>query len=133
MTAVVADTQAILWYLLEPGRLSGAADQALTAADQPKAGIWVSAVTVVEVTYLVEKSKLPPAAGHALIASLADPAEALRLAPVDLAVAQAVTQIPRSIVPDMPDRIIAASALAHRLPLVTSDAKIRASQVRTIW
>ena len=36
--------------------------------------------------------------------------------------------------PDMPDRIITATALAYHLPLVTRDSKIReAGIVRTIW
>jgi len=37
------------------------------------------------------------------------------------------------MVPDLPDRIIAATALSHNLPLVTADHKIRASRIPTIW
>ena len=37
-----------------------------------------------------------------------------------------MSQIPRDVVPDMPDRIIAATALSNSLPLVTRDLKIRA-------
>jgi predicted nucleic acid-binding protein len=33
----------------------------------------------------------------------------------------------------MPDRIIAATALALGLPLVTRDRKIRAADLETIW
>ncbi len=35
--------------------------------------------------------------------------------------------------PDMPDRIIGATALHLGLPLITRDGKIRASDLRTIW
>jgi PIN domain nuclease of toxin-antitoxin system len=35
--------------------------------------------------------------------------------------------------PDLPDRIIAATALRLNLPLVTRDRKIQASQVNSIW
>jgi predicted nucleic acid-binding protein len=42
-------------------------------------------------------------------------------------------RIPRDVVPDMPDRIIAATALTHDLPPVTADGKIRASRIPTIW
>ena len=39
----------------------------------------------------------------------------------------------RAQVPDMPDRIIAATALSLGLPLVTRDGRIRDSGIRTIW
>jgi PIN domain nuclease of toxin-antitoxin system len=133
MNAVLADTHAALWYLLEPSRLSVDADRALTQADQPGSGIFVSAISVVEVIYLVEKGKVPSAALQGLVTTLNDPGEAMHLLPLDGKVTQAVAQVPRHLVPDLPDRIIAATALAHQLPLVTRDAKLRASTVPTIW
>ena len=45
-------------------------------ADQPGAGIFVSAISGVAVIYLVEKGKLPQASLDALVATLTDPAEA---------------------------------------------------------
>jgi len=36
-------------------------------------------------------------------------------------------------VPDMPDRIIATTAVVYGVPLISRDAKIRASTVTTIW
>jgi predicted nucleic acid-binding protein len=50
-----------------------------------------------------------------------------------LGIAKAVRDIPRNSVPDLPDRVIAATALALALPLVTRDGKIRASGIETIW
>jgi PIN domain nuclease of toxin-antitoxin system len=93
----------------------------------------VSAITLVEVIYLVEKGKLPQASLDALVAALADPSEAMHLLPVESSVTQAVHQIPRAWVPDMPDRIIAATAWAHGLRLVTCDPDIRATSLPTIW
>jgi predicted nucleic acid-binding protein len=52
---------------------------------------------------------------------------------MDRAVVDAVEIVSRNDVPDMPDRIVAATALALQLPLVSRDARIRASQVQTIW
>ena len=62
-----------------------------------------------------------------------DPNVALKFLSIDRDVALAVERIPRDVVPDMPDRIIAATALTHNLPLVTADRKIRASRIPTIW
>jgi predicted nucleic acid-binding protein len=55
------------------------------------------------------------------------------VAPLDSAVAKAVGQIPRNAVPDMPDRIIAATAAHLGVPLVTRDRQIQATGIRTIW
>jgi PIN domain nuclease of toxin-antitoxin system len=48
-------------------------------------------------------------------------------------VAEALQFVQRNEVPDLPDRIIAATALALRVSLISRDRKIRASQVQTIW
>ncbi len=55
------------------------------------------------------------------------------LIPVDFKVALALQEISRASIPDMPDRIIAATAMALDVPLITRDHKIRVSTVQTIW
>ena len=45
----------------------------------------------------------------------------------------ALELVSRNEVPDLPDRIISATAVALRVPLVSRDGKIRASQIETIW
>ena len=57
----------------------------------------------------------------------------LVLAALTPEVANAVTSVPRSEVPDMPDRIIAATALHLNLSLISRDRKIQRSGVHTIW
>ena len=44
----------------------------------------------------------------------------LFIAPIDAFVADAVEKIPRSVVPDMPDRIIAETAFHLGVPLITA-------------
>ena len=44
-----------------------------------------------------------------------------------------IQKVSRDIIPDMPDRIIAATALHLDLPLVTRDQKIQAAGITTIW
>lgn len=56
------------------------------------------------------------------------------LHPIDQAVADACTSIPRDVLSDPWDRFIVATAQVLRLPLVTRDGAIRASNlVATIW
>ena len=51
---------------------------------------------------------------------------------VTVDIAKTVRKSPRTSVADKPDRVIAATALALGLPLVTRDGKIRASGIETI-
>ncbi len=41
--------------------------------------------------------------------------------------------IPRTVVPDMPDRIVAATGVYFGVPVFSRDGRIRASIVQTIW
>jgi len=133
MPAVVVDTHALVWYLAEPQRLSQRASEALDQASATGEPIYASAISLVEMIYLIEKGRLPQAVMDRLGEALATPDAEVSVVPVDQEVAMAVRAIPRRDVPDLPDRIIAATALRLDLPLVTRDRKIQASQIKSIW
>jgi len=128
MPAVAVDTHAIVWYLDNDPRLFSAGAEALDRATA--AG---EVVCLVELTYLIEKGRIPKVARERLVVALDDPATPRRLAPLDRSVADAMERVSRSEVPDLPDRVVCATALALGVPLVSRDGKIRASQIRTIW
>ena len=111
--------------------MSPAARAALTvsATDQ----IAVSAISLVEIAYLEEKRRLPAGLLARVIASVTTPGGVMIEVPVDVSVVKALIRVPRDIIPDMPDRIIAATALHLGVPLISRDAKIRASSLTTIW
>jgi len=52
---------------------------------------------------------------------------------LDDGIARALRQIPRDTVPDMPDRIIAATGLYLNVPVVPRDHHIQAAAIATIW
>jgi PIN domain nuclease of toxin-antitoxin system len=133
MTGVVVDTHAFVWYFLDPGRLSQTARNAFDAAAAKGDRIFIPAIVLVEVCYLVDKGRWRPEDLDTLVATLNDPSSGFVVAPLDQLTALSVRAIDRSVVPDMPDRIIAATALSLGLPLITRDGKIRASNVVTIW
>ena len=62
-----------------------------------------------------------------------NPQNNLRIVPLDRDIANLVEPIPRDAVPDIPDRIIAATAVHLGLPLITRDAKLRRAELETIW
>lgn len=93
----------------------------------------MSSVTIVEVIYLTEKRRLSRRNLDDLKATLHRPDSGFRVAPFDLAIAEQLENIPRNQVPNMPDRMIAATAQCLGLPLVTTDYQIRQSEVETIW
>jgi PIN domain nuclease of toxin-antitoxin system len=133
MAAVVVDTHAAVWYLLNAQSLSSNAQKAMDEAVQAGDPVYVSSISLVEVVYLVEKGKLPAVVLDRLTHALSEPDSGFVIAPVNLAVALAILQISRETVPDMPDRIIAATAFHLSLPLVTRDSKIAKTGITTIW
>jgi PIN domain nuclease of toxin-antitoxin system len=131
--AAVLDTHAAIWYVFSRKRLSADALRFIRRAIDSGRPAYVSAISIVETIYLMERGRVPLGAIQRLEAGLKDPASSLRVAPVDEEVAQAVHRVPRDVVPDMPDRIIAATAMHLGLPLVTRDQRIQAAGIKTIW
>jgi predicted nucleic acid-binding protein len=83
---------------------------------------------------LIEKNKIPADVLIQLRTALDDPATASRLIELSREISGEVENISRSTVPDMPDRIISATALHLNLPLISKDHKIQKLQnIITIW
>ena|SRR2546422_7135218 len=130
MSAVVADTHAAIWYIVEPNKLSRPALLALDNAANSGFPIHLPSISLVEICYLVEKRKLQPDVWDRVKQALEDPGAALTSVALDESIAVALKQVSRD---DVPDRIIAATALHLQLPLVSRDRKIQASAIQTIW
>ena len=131
--SLMLDTHTILWYLENSRELSSVARTAIEDAIRDAGDVYVSAISLVETVYLVERRRIPPAALQRLRAALADQNSGLFIANVDADVADALERVSRDAIPDMPDRIIAATALRMGLPLVTCDRRIQSAGIQTIW
>jgi PIN domain nuclease of toxin-antitoxin system len=133
MIAGVADTHTALWYLLKNPRLSATARQFMDDAAAAGHDIVLSPISLAEIVYLVEKNRLPASAYHELKNALADPDCVIEEAPFTVEIVDAMRQVPRADVPDMPDRIVAATGVYLGVPVISCDGRIRSSNVHTVW
>ncbi|MBI4769779.1 MAG: type II toxin-antitoxin system VapC family toxin [Chloroflexi bacterium] len=133
MLRAVADTHALVWYIYADGRLSNTArtlfEDAAVRGDQ----IAFSSITLAEIVYLSERGRIAQDTLARLLAAT-DRIDALMVEiPFDRHVAQALSQVDRSQVPELPDRIIATTALYLGVPVISRDHRIRLSGMDTIW
>gem|GEM_PF-3287852 len=79
------------------------------------------------------KKKIPPERVETLIDKLENSMNYI-VAPITFEVAVTIREVSREKVPDMPDRIIVATARSAHCKLITKDKRIRAcSVVETFW
>ena len=133
MIRAIADTHAVIWYLYDDPRLSPSARTAFEEASAEGELIGFSSITLIEIVYLVEKGRIKAKTLERLFDVLETRETGLVEIPVDRSVAKAMQGVLWSQVPDMPDRIIAATALAQGMPIISRDAKIRVVGIPTIW
>lgn len=133
MIAGVADTHAAIWFLFGDARLSQTARDFFQSAARARQSIALSPISVAEVVYLMDKNRLPASACDDLRRALSNPNHVLVEAPFTVEVVDVMRQVPREDVPDMPDRIVAATAIFLSVPLISRDGRIRASGIQTLW
>ena len=131
--SAVIDTHTAVWYLNADARLSDRAKRFIDEAGRRGVPVLISSISLVEVVYLCEKGRIPPESLTRLEEALHLQDTTLRVADLTMAVALAVGRVIRDEVPDMPDRIIAGTALYFGVPVISRDRKIQTSAVETIW
>ena len=117
---LLLDTHIWLWSVLDPSRLSPFVKRALRART---AELWLSSISLWEVTLLVDKGRIVPHGDFATWLDEALGVAPLREAPLTHAIVRAVPSIetPHG---DPADRLLAATAAALDLRLVTADRRL---------
>lgn len=121
--AYVLDTHVLIWHLQDSEFISSPANSILDDVEAGKAKAVIPSIVLVEMVYLAEKKRIDLHLLDAALRCLRD-GENYQVADLDLAVTENLRKIPRAVVPDMPDRIIAATALVMGLPILSIDSKI---------
>ncbi len=133
MADAVADTHALIWYLENSPRLGAQASLVFDDCDQGNALIYVPTICLVEIIYLQEKGRIPSSLKSRFDSELQSGTTGLIVIGLTSDIVDALATIPRNIVPDMPDRIVAATALYLGLPLLTKDRAIQKTNLNTVW
>lgn len=133
MIAAVIDTHALIWYLYNDSRLSSRARGFIETEAHDGNQIGFSSITLVEMIYLIEKNRISSESLSIVTSSLHDPDGVFSEIPVDLSIARAMARVDVQQIPDMPDRVVAATALKLRVPVISRDGKIALSSISSIW
>jgi PIN domain nuclease of toxin-antitoxin system len=133
MIAAIADTHTAIWYLFSDERLGRAASAFIDLTIANGDHIGISAISFAEMVYLIEKERIPVSALDDVLAAIADPKNVLQQIPLDDGIVVKMRQIPRQDIPDLPDRIIAATAKFYSVPVLGRDSRIQSSTIQTVW
>lgn len=130
----VTDIHALLWHLMKSRKLSKKARSVFQAADEGMVQILVPSIVLIEVVYIFAQKHIPSDILEQLF-SLSEDADAnYRVVSLDMAVVRAFPDFGPAAVPEMADRIIAATARSLDAPLLTADAAMADSAlVRVYW
>ena len=133
MLKTVLDTHVLIWYLYGDNRLSKLARQTIEEIEKNGDTAAFSSISLAEIVYLSEKGRISPQALERLLMAIGKENSLLIEIPFERNIAVTLQNIDRSEIPDLPDRIIAATALYLGVSLISRDKKIRLSKIDTIW
>lgn len=138
---ILLDTHAVIWWADgDRQRLSAAAleaiEQEVECAGQADGspGLLVSAISCWEVAMLVNCGRLALDLEVERWLTLLASHPAVRLLPLEPAIAVAAARLPEPFHADPADRFLVAQARALAIPLLSADNKIRSyAHVRSLW
>lgn len=127
MADYVTDTQALVKFMMGKKVINEKAHRVFLSADKGECTIIIPAVVVMEVLYLFEKNRIEVGLLHTedLLKG-----QNYQFEPLNLEILKTAAEI--DDIPELHDRLIAATAKYLDIPLITNDPLIKKSKFVTI-
>ena len=130
---IVVDTHVIIWDALKPGQIGKKAKNAINNANKAD-GILFCDISLWEIAMLISRSKLTVDTSYQEFIKLVMNSNNYHLQNITPEIAEKSTSLPDEVSKDPADRIIAATSIIKKVPLVTADKNlIKAKSIETIW
>jgi len=122
----VTDTHSLLWHMTDDPRLSLRVKKIFD-----NDYVFIPCIVFFELLYLVEKKRIDSDLDSFI--TLVSSSENYKVEPLCLPIIENSRKIPREIVADPWDRLIAATSMHLRLPLITRDKTLRKIGLEVVW
>ena len=126
MNSFVTDTQALVKFMMGRKVINDACHQVFLDADQGETVIIIPAIVLMEVMYLFEKNRIDV---NLFQAEKLMQSENYQFEPLSLEILKVASEI--TDIPELHDRLIAATARYLDIPIITNDPEILKSSFVT--